>query len=26
LHYGGGLMQQKMFHTLSISLPTKEWL
>lgn len=25
LHYGGGLMQQKMFHSLSISLPTKDW-
>lgn len=25
LHYGGGLMQQKMFHSLSLAIPTKEW-
>lgn len=26
IHYGGGLMQQKMFHSLSVSLPIKDWL
>lgn len=25
LHYGGGLMQQKMFHSLSLSLGVKDW-